>query len=534
MAAPAKSAPERSKVSKYLNIQGAPGTGKTRLLLAQYVKACDVVGPDRVLAVTFTRAAADELRERCADALGIREAGWTLRRKLPWVGTIHSMCLKLADINSSKLIDSKKLREFDKRLDGKFVPSPEQMDALMLDEPGRKSADVEVALWCRAAALHRMVDLEEVWPLVDDELAAQMSFPAIRRLVENYEKWKESHGFCDFEDLLLLGRDLRPPVRVVLADECQDNSPLLWSVINAWGQATATASYVCAGDAYQALYSFAGGDPRLFSSREGAWHVIRESHRFDNASAQYARQILAPAFGRDERFEHLSDFEGIGGTAPDPSSFWLARTNSLVQQKSAILESEGIPFHFIRGRAPLQTRSADAYRAILRAEGGNMVSKDDLLAISEGIRDQRGYQTAIARKAAAYIKSLPSGFYGAGTVEAAFGISLRGLCSQLPDISYFTRVKARYGEDGIFKTPNQKLGTIHSAKGKEAGSVTLCTSWATRPAANLRSIEGRRAEACCAYVGSSRHRSLLVLESLPGAGGGVYPFPPLRRNGADA
>lgn len=510
-------------MTELLNISGAPGTGKTTSLLSLYVRACEIAGPERVMAITFTRAGADELRTRCAVSLGIQGSTWDLRRRMPFVGTIHSMCLRLADIPPNKLIagaNSKLLREFDKRLDKVNLPSIEYMDTWEASELTSGSEDVEIALRTHGAARHRLIPLEDAWALVDPEIAARSSFSAIQKLVESYESWKRSYSYVDFEDLLLLGRELRPPVRVVLADECQDNSPLLWSVIDAWGTNRSIASFVCAGDAFQALYAFAGGDPRLFSSRDGAWHVIRQSHRFDSASASYAQRLLVPAFGKDERFDDLTNWTGVAGTgSKDTSSFWLARTNTLVGIKAAQLQQDGEPYGFIRGRAPLQTKAADAYRSILRAEAGNLISREDLLAIAQQ------FTTSTAKKAAAYIRTLPQGWYGSGTIETACGVPPRALLAQLPYSQYFARLRARFGDDVIFQRPSLGLGTVHASKGKEAGSVTVCRNWATKPYANMRSVKGRRAEACVSYVAASRHKQSLKFETLAGVSGGIYGFP---------
>lgn len=520
---PLASPEEESIVVELLNISGAPGTGKTTSLLQLYVRACEIAGPERVMAITFTRAGADELRTRCAASLGIQGSTWDLRRRMPFVGTIHSMCLRLADIPPNKLIagaNSKLLREFDKRLDKVNLPSIEYMDTWEASDLTSGSEDVEIALRTHGAARHRLIPLEDAWALVDPEIAARSSFSAIQRLVESYERWKREHEYCDFEDLLMLGRELRPPVRVVLADECQDNSPLLWSVIDAWGTNRSIASFVCAGDAFQALYSFAGGDPRLFSGRDGNWHVIRQSHRFDGRSATYAQRLLVPAFGRDERFEDLTTWEGVGGTGPqDTSRFWLARTNTLVGIKAAQLQQDGEPYAFIRGRAPLQTKAADAYRSILRAEAGNLISRDEIVALS----NMKGLPGGLGREK--FLRGLPPGYYGAGSIEAAFSTTLRALLAQLPYSQYFARLRARFGDDVVFQRPALALGTVHASKGKEAGSVTVCRNWATKPYANMRSVDGRRAETCCAYVAATRHKQSLKFETLAGVSGGIYGFP---------
>src|SRR5262245_4727300 len=85
-----------------VKIYGPPGTGKTRALMGQMLKSIDLYGPDRVAALTFTRTAADELKQRFAEGRGLRPPpdGWARRKFfdniLPWVGTIHSLSLKMA------------------------------------------------------------------------------------------------------------------------------------------------------------------------------------------------------------------------------------------------------------------------------------------------------------------------------------------------------------------------------------------------------------------------------------------------------
>ena len=74
-------------------LYGPPGTGKTRALTDLALRAARAFGPERIAAVTFTRTAASELKERIAAGLGLvlPEAPQPRRRylnqTLPWVGT---------------------------------------------------------------------------------------------------------------------------------------------------------------------------------------------------------------------------------------------------------------------------------------------------------------------------------------------------------------------------------------------------------------------------------------------------------------
>ena len=99
---------------------------------------------------------------------------------------------------------------------------------------------------------------------VDQFLAEQEGVDAERlgHLAARYEQWKRERSYVDFEDLLGLGAERKLPVDVLLCDEVQDQSPLMWRTLDAWAREPQLT--VFAGDPYQSLYSFVGANPDLF------------------------------------------------------------------------------------------------------------------------------------------------------------------------------------------------------------------------------------------------------------------------------
>ena len=76
--------------SKYLRIVAGAGSGKTRVLTMRIVHLIEEenVYPNKILAITFTNKAANEMKE------GIRQM---LQNEVtqPWISTIHSLCVRI-------------------------------------------------------------------------------------------------------------------------------------------------------------------------------------------------------------------------------------------------------------------------------------------------------------------------------------------------------------------------------------------------------------------------------------------------------
>ena len=76
--------------SQYLRIIAGAGSGKTRVLTLRLVHMIEDLGylPHRLLAITFTNKAANEMKDRVETVLG------DLGRQV-WISTIHSLCVRI-------------------------------------------------------------------------------------------------------------------------------------------------------------------------------------------------------------------------------------------------------------------------------------------------------------------------------------------------------------------------------------------------------------------------------------------------------
>ncbi|MET0233973.1 MAG: UvrD-helicase domain-containing protein [Kibdelosporangium sp.] len=242
-----------SVVDGQLLIVAGPGTGKTRTLthrLAHLVLSKGV-DPASCLAITFTRRAAEEMRERIADLVP-SAAGMT-------VTTFHQFGLKLVREQHHLL---------GLAADFSVADEPARLATLreiIGEEPRRALRDISRAKRMLAARMAAAAAGElPIGEEIDGDLIG---------LVERFDKAMHSKDLVDFDDLLtmpvtLLSRQIdlvehyRARFRYICVDEYQDVDELQYRLLQ---ELTPPNGNLCAiGDPDQAIYSFRGADVGFF------------------------------------------------------------------------------------------------------------------------------------------------------------------------------------------------------------------------------------------------------------------------------
>lgn len=240
-----------------LCILAGAGSGKTRVLTRRiaWQAATGAVDPRRVLAVTFTRRAAGELRRRLR-GLGLSDE--------PAAGTFHAVALAM-------------LRRYWSENRMKPPTVLHSRTALLRDLRPRgdwrtlAAIDGEIG-WARA----RMVTPDD-YPAA--AAAARRRVPSLRAAVvadayRAYDAAKQRRRLADFDDILALAhRTLSQDrqfaaaqqwcQRHLLIDEFQDVNPLQFEVLKAWLGDESTLAVV--GDPQQAIYAWNGAEPDLLA-----------------------------------------------------------------------------------------------------------------------------------------------------------------------------------------------------------------------------------------------------------------------------
>ena len=260
-----------------LLIVAGPGSGKTRTLthrIAHLVRS-RAVSPARCLAVTFTRRAAGEMRDR-------------LRKLLPgtWehvaLHTFHSLGLSIlrAHHNAAGLQRGFRVASEAERI---------QLlrDALDISERRARSRLSAISHARRTRALSRDASLGEA--------------------LDAYESAMESRNLCDFDDLVIRAADALesdPAIRAqyrqlhrwVSIDEYQDVDEQQVRLVK---QLVGPDGNICAiGDPDQAIYGFRGADTRFFSEFRrdfpGAGVVrLTRNYRSDRNIVALSSQVIA-------------------------------------------------------------------------------------------------------------------------------------------------------------------------------------------------------------------------------------------------
>lgn len=242
-----------------LVIAGA-GSGKTRVLTNKIMyliqKGYD---PRRILALTFTNKAANEMRERIAQLIGFSEAS-----KL-WMGTFHSMFLKILRFNTERIGFHANLTIYDTQ-DSKALIKAIIKDLQLND----KDYPVNTVMSIISSAKNALISPADY--LRNQSFAERDKYnkrPSIANIYSIYQMRCKIANAMDFDDILyytnVLFRDnedvlekYRNFFQYVLVDEYQDTNFAQHLIISKLSQANRKLCVV--GDDAQSIYSFRGAN----------------------------------------------------------------------------------------------------------------------------------------------------------------------------------------------------------------------------------------------------------------------------------
>lgn len=244
------------------------GSGKTKCLTHRlaYIIAEEKATADQILAITFTNKAAEELSKRILKLLNlgelenVRNKALYVRRYLPWVGTFHSICVRLLRNEAENIGLKRTFTIFDESDVSTLIRRI--LKDLNLDTKQYQPTAIRSVI---SSAKNELMSPEQFAPF------AQGHFQGVAlEVYKRYQKELVSLGALDFDDLIFYTvkmleeqTDIRAKYhqqfRYVMVDEYQDTNQAQYRLTSLL--TNPKASNICVvGDDFQSIYGWRGAN----------------------------------------------------------------------------------------------------------------------------------------------------------------------------------------------------------------------------------------------------------------------------------
>jgi DNA helicase-2/ATP-dependent DNA helicase PcrA len=322
--------------SPTLVVAGA-GSGKTMTLTAKIDHLVrSGFEPERILAITFTNKAAEEMKIRLVSLTGLPTF------KFPWVRTFHSACLRILKAHCGLLgyqpalqvlAEYQQLKTFKEIVIGRLNQDRKHVPAVRAHISHAKNSGNPAAYFLRKPRVGT-IRLADAYRL--------------------YEQTLKAMNAVDFDNILLLTRDLlrdhpavrdhyRQLFRYILCDEYQDTNNLQEELTRLLLK---DGNLFCVGDDWQAIYSFRGSNVDHFLGFSRTYpgaKVFRLERNFRSADeiVQLANDLIGH---NDHKMEKACFSDKRGGVVELHDFFDEEKEADWVARKVQRLNRGGITY----------------------------------------------------------------------------------------------------------------------------------------------------------------------------------------------
>ncbi|MDO8513709.1 MAG: UvrD-helicase domain-containing protein [bacterium] len=244
-------------------ILAGAGSGKTRCLAHRmaYLIQMKKVSPYHILAITFTNKAARELIDRVNRLLAISRPGTGQSgiSKLPWMGTFHSICVKILRREAKYIGFSSNFSIYDSQ------------DSLVLTKNVMKKLGIDIKQYSPQAVISFISGAknELLGPGEYEKYANGHFQEIVTRVYKEYQSALRVSQAMDFDDLIMqtvLLLENNPEVlekyqslfKYILIDEYQDTNEAQYKLTKLLADKHYNICVV--GDDYQAIYGWRGAN----------------------------------------------------------------------------------------------------------------------------------------------------------------------------------------------------------------------------------------------------------------------------------
>lgn len=329
-------------------VGAAAGSGKTRVTTARIARLINEgIEPNRIMATTFTRKAASEMRARVAALLESRENAAEIVRDLT-LGTIHSICLRIlktygdrigyGDASRITIVDDDDTDQLLERICFDFhylvVYSQNPRKIRWREGLSRKKVDQYMLDWYTGAKSKEPARIQE----------------KLHRIVREFHTQMREAYALDFGSILLETNRLlrenpdvleryREQYQYIFIDEAQDLDKVLHEFIFLLMD---RANVFAVGDPRQSIYGFKNARPDILADlvNNHGFRVMSLPHCFrcGDAIVEAANTLIAI---NNEPFSEPA----IGATGADGEiNTFCGRSESIVQKVRDICDLEAAPW----------------------------------------------------------------------------------------------------------------------------------------------------------------------------------------------
>lgn len=244
------------------------GSGKTKCLTHRlaYIIEQKLATPEQILAITFTNKAAGELAHRILKLLGqeqlleVKNSQLAVRRFLPWVGTFHSICVRILRAEAANIGLNPNFTIYD--TDDTLSLIRQILKVLNLDSKQYSPVAIKSII---SSAKNELLTPEQYAPY------AQGHFQGVA--LEVYKKYQAELnivGGLDFDDLIMrtvktletdsgIRSKYQRGFSYVMVDEYQDTNHAQYR-LTALLTNPKTRNLCVVGDDFQSIYSWRGAN----------------------------------------------------------------------------------------------------------------------------------------------------------------------------------------------------------------------------------------------------------------------------------
>ena len=503
---------------------GGPGSGKTTALLdrVEEIIARDDVDVGDVLVVSYTRAAAAEVRERLAERLDT-----TPRALQGNVCTMHAKAYDQLNLSRGDVVgdDDKKAFcedygiEFEDEHSGagrRTARSTTIGNKVIATSQWLQRTDRDVADWYDVPFQWNVDEVRlppemdpnslegnkytPTWPSADERI----DIPEAIRAWRAYKGDEELVGFADMLERVK-DRSLVPHVDYLVIDEFQDITTLQHGVYEEWRPHM--EQVLIAGDDDQVVYAWQGADPNLLLDADpGEDVVLPNSYRLPSRILDVVNTSIRHIDNRQEKDLNPRKEGGVVEAEANKSVLDLARevVNTVDHTDESVMVlfraryqmfdfideflPNGIPFSVLTDQRMWTDRLIDYVQGIEKLDDGEPLTGLEARRLADmfkssafGSNDRDElYDVVEEREEAADTDDLAAIEIDPAVVAdlVPFAPDRASAGDMLRKVTSFQRksVQAYFAHDYEGIDPSRvRVGTIHSAKGREADHVFVST-----------------------------------------------------------